>query len=141
MNLSSKMVLFREHRCLQPRDVAKELGLSLESYMDIENGRVKMSVGILEKLSGIYQVPKEIFIAEDKPYCMQAEVMYSNCTFISGSASSNGYINHQYNDRGIDEILFSKKEEIKSLQDQINLLQDQNAKLIELLGKGVTQTI
>ncbi|MFT4093861.1 MAG: hypothetical protein QM640_09470 [Niabella sp.] len=68
---------------------------------------------------------------------MQAEVIYTNCTMHSGQGGSNGYINHQNNDRGIDEILYSKKEEIKTLKDQIAELHKQNARLLELLAAKI----
>ncbi|MGN6399895.1 MAG: hypothetical protein ACTHMD_05545 [Flavisolibacter sp.] len=126
---------------LEPEHVAKKIGLSLELYMDIENGRIKVNDIIAEKLSELYRVPKQLFIADENVHYMQAEVMYSNCTFINGSGSSSGYINHQYNDRGIDEILFSKKEEIKKLQDQIEHLQQQNIRLMELLGERLTESV
>jgi DNA-binding XRE family transcriptional regulator len=141
MGLSFKLISFREYKQWQPEDVAEKLKLSLESYMDIERGKVKVNDIIARKLSDLYQAPKELFITNDTPDFMQAEVMYSNCTFINGSGSSSGYINHQYNDRGIDEIVFFKKEEIKKLQDQIEQLQQQNTRLIELVGQRIATTI
>jgi DNA-binding XRE family transcriptional regulator len=137
MDLSLKLALFRKYRQWQPEDVARKLGLSLQSYVDIETGKVKTNNIVAKRLSDLYQAPRELFITNDFPSQMRAEVMYSNCTFINGPGSSSGYINHQYNDRGIDEIIFSKKEEIKKLQDQIEHLQQQNTKLTELIGKRV----
>lgn len=133
MNISIRLTFFREHRKWQPEDVARQLGVSAESYIDIEKGRVKINEILAEKLSGLYQAPKEFFLVDDTPHYMKAEVMYSNCTFINGAGGSSGYINHQYNDRGIDEIIFFKKEEIKSLKQQIEQLQQQNEKLLRLL--------
>ena len=135
----NSLVSFRVYRKLQPEDIAKKLGLSLESYMDIEMGRVEIDTMLAEMLSEIYQAPKEIFLNEITAHHLQAEVIYANCTFINGTGSSSGYINNQYNDRGIDEILFAKKEEIKSLAHQIEQLHEQNLILIKLLGKSAEQ--
>ena len=60
----------------------------------------------------------------DGKHYQQAEVLYNNCTFISSHGNCSGYVNHQYNDRGIDKILFAKNEEIKNLRQQIELLQN-----------------
>jgi len=133
MNLTARLILFREYRNLHPSNLAIELGVPFETYMNIEKGVSKMNDMIAEKLSDFYQAPKEFFISEGPVNNLEAGVIYSNCTFVGGSGSSNGYINHQYNDRGIDEILFSKKEEIKRLQEQIKFLQDRNVELIEML--------
>ena len=135
MNLSLKLKLYREYKYWQPANVAKELGLSLESYNDLEKGRTKINGFLAGKLSELYQAPVEFFISDDVPHYLQADVMYTNCTFTNGNGGSGGYINHQYNDRGIDEILFLRKEEIKALEQQIADFRKQNDRLIELLGE------
>ena len=137
--MSPKLALafFREYKNWSPEDVARELHLSTESYQDIEKGRVKINGVIAQKLSDLYQAPMEFFIIDDTPHYMQAEVIYTNCTMQSGQGGSNGYINHQNNDRGIDEILYAKKEEIKTLKDQITELHKQNARLVEILASKI----
>lgn len=132
MNLSLRLMLFREFKNWQPEDVAKELGISIETYEQLETGRAKINGIIAQKLSDLYKAPVELFIIDDTPHYMQAEVVYTNCSFSGGG--SNGYINHQYNDRGIDEILYAKKEEIKDLKQQIEQLRHQNNTLISLLS-------
>ncbi|MBX3253287.1 MAG: helix-turn-helix transcriptional regulator [Chitinophagaceae bacterium] len=139
MNLSFKLISFREYKNWQPEDVAKELGLSPESYKDLEKGRAKLNGILAQKLSDLYQAPMEFFLIDDTPHYLQAEVLYSNCTITSGNAGTSGYINHQNNDRGIDEIMFLRKEEIKSLKQQIEELNRQNARLIEILGERVKE--
>lgn len=139
MNLSFKLTSFREYKNWQPEDVAKELGLSPESYKDLEKGRAKLNGILAQKLSDLYQAPMEFFLIDDTPHYLQAEVLYSNCTITSGNAGTSGYINHQNNDRGIDEIMFLRKEEIKSLKQQIEELNRQNARLIEILGERVKE--
>lgn len=137
MNLSSRLILLRDERELKLNDIATMLEVPIKSYLEFESGSVEMSEIIIEKLSHIYQLPKEFFVTENMPKDMRAEVLYANCTFISGSGSGNGYINHQYNDRGIDEIIFSTKEEIKRLLDQVNQLHIQNAKLVDLISSKI----
>ena len=146
MNLSFKLVTFREYKNWQQEEVAKELGLSIESYKDIEKGRVKINGIIAQKLSDLYQAPIEFFIIDDAPFYQQAEVIYTNCSFDGALAS--GYINHNYSDRGIDEIMYLRKEESKTLQAQIEDLQKQNArlhiqneKLMQLLENKLTNII
>ena len=141
MNLSFKLTSFREYKNWQREDVAKELGLSLESYADLERGKVKINGILAQKLSALYRAPIELFLIDDTAHYLQAEVMYTNCTITSPGGGSSGYINHQYNDRGIDEILYSKKEEIKSLKQHIEYLQQQNDKLTELLGKRIKEIV
>lgn len=133
MNLSLRLIFFREFKNWQPEEVANELGISKEIYNQLENGKTKVNGILAQKLSDLYQAPMEFFIIDDTPHYMQAEVVYTHCTFSGGG--SNGYINHQYNDRGIDEILFIKKEEIKTLKLRIEQLEQQNNTLIHLLGK------
>lgn len=135
MYLPFKLTSFREYKNWQLEDVAKELGLSPESYKDLEEGRTKINGILAEKLSDLYQAPVEFFLIDGTPHYLQAEVLYSNCTITSGNAGTSGYINHQNNDRGIDEIMFLRKEEIKSLKQQIEYLQQQNSKLLALLGE------
>lgn len=139
MNLSFKLTSFREYKNWQPEDVAKELGLSPESYKDLEKGRAKLNGILAQKLSDLYQAPMEFFLIDDTPHYLQAEVLYSNCTITSGNAGTSGYINHQNNDRGIDEIMFLRKEEVKSLKQQIEHLQQQNDKLVVLLGEKIKE--
>jgi hypothetical protein len=76
---------------------------------------VKLNGMIAQKLSNLYQVPIEFFLIGDTPHYFQAEVMYTNCTFTNGTGGSGGYINHHYNDRGIDEVMFLRNEEIKKV--------------------------
>lgn len=133
MNLTSRLIFLREFKNWQPEEVAIELGISKEIYNQLENGKTKVNGILAQKLSDLYQAPIEFFIIDDTPHYMQAEVAYTNCTFSGGG--SNGYINHQYNDRGIDEILFIKKEEIKTLKLRIEQLEQQNNKLIHLLSE------
>lgn len=135
MNLPFKLTSFREYKNWQPEDVAKKLGLSPESYKDLEEGRAKINGILAQKLSDLYQAPIDFFLIDDTPHYLQAEVLYSNCTITSGSAGTSGYINHQHNDRGIDEIIYAKKEEIKNLKQQLEYLQHQNDKLVTLLGE------
>ena len=135
MNLPFKLICFRGYKNWQPEDVANEIGLSPESYKDLEKGRAKLNGMLAQKLSDLYQAPMEFFLIDDTPHYLQAEVLYSNCTITSGSGGTSGYINHQNNDRGIDEILYLRKEEIKSLKQQIEYLQQQNNRLLLLLGE------
>jgi len=137
MNLQFKLISFREYKNWQPEDVANELGLSLESYTDLEKGRAKLSGTLAQKLSELYHAPMEFFLIDETPHYLQAEVLYSNCTITSGDAGTSGYVNHQNNDRGIDEILYLRKEEVKSLKQQIEYLQQQNNKLVAALGERV----
>jgi hypothetical protein len=71
----------------------------------------------------------ELFIIDDIPHDLQANIVYTNCTF-SGIGSS-GYVNHQYNDQGIDLVIAAKEDEIKGLKQQIENLKEQNTKLTE----------
>lgn len=135
MNLTLRLIFFREFKNWQPQDVARELGINFDSYVQLEKGKTKINGTLAQKLSDLYQVPMEFFIIDDTPHYLQAEVAYTNCTFSGGG--SNGYINHQYNDRGIDEILFIKKEEIKTLKQRIEQLEKQNDKLIHILGEKI----
>lgn len=135
MNLSFKLTVFREYKNWQPEDVANELGLSPDSYTDLEKGRAKINGILAQKLSDLYQAPIEFFLIDDTPHYLQAEVLYSHCTITSGDAGTSGYINHQNNDRGIDEILYLRKEEVKTLKQQIEYLQQQNDTLLNLLGE------
>lgn len=141
MNLSFKLISFREYKNWQPEDVAKELSLSPESYEDLEKGRAKLNGILAQKLSDLYQAPMEFFLIDDTPHYLQAEVLYSNCTITSGNAGTSGYINHQNNDRGIDEIMFLRKEEAKGLKQQIEHLQQQNDRLLALLGEKVKENL
>jgi transcriptional regulator with XRE-family HTH domain len=137
MNLSFKLISFREYKNWQQEDVAKELGLSPDSYKDLENGRARINGILAQKLSDLYQAPMEFFLIDDTSHNLRAEVLYSNCAITSGNAGTSGYINHQNNDRGIDEIMFLRKEEIKGLKQQIEELNQQNVCLIEILGERV----
>lgn len=135
MNLSLKLSLFREYHNWTAEDIAKELSMPLVDYNKLEKGKVKLNGIIAQQLSDLYRVPVEFFMIDDTPNYYQADVMYTNCSFSGGG--SNGYINHQYNDRGIDEIIASKNSEIKTLKQQLEVVQQQNNKFIELLGKNV----
>lgn len=139
MNLPFKLTLFREYKNWQPEDVAKELGLSPDSYKDLEKGRAKINGILAQKLSDLYQAPMEFFLIDDIPHYLQAEVLYTNCTITSGNAGTSGYINHQNNDRGIDEIMFLRKEEVKGLKQQIEYLQQQNEVLVAAMAEKIKE--
>lgn len=141
MNLSFKLISFREYKNWQPEDVAKGLSLSPESYKDLEKGRAKLNGVLAQKLSDLYQAPMEFFFIDDTPHYLQAEVLYTNCTITSGNAGTSGYINHQNNDRGIDEILYLRKKEVESLKQQIEYLQQQNDRLVTLLGERAKESL
>lgn len=134
MNLSLKLSLFREYRNWTPEDVAKELALPIDDYKKLEKGKTKLNGIIAQQLSDLYRVPVELFMIDDTPNYYQADVMYTNCSFSGGG--SNGYINHQYNDRGIDEIIASKNSEIKTLKQQVETVQQQNEKLLAIIEKN-----
>lgn len=141
MNLPFKLTVFREYKNWQPEDVASALELPVESYNDLEKGRLKINGILAQKLSDLYQVPMEFFLIDDTPHYMQAEVLYSHCTIISGNGGTSGYINHQNNDRGIDEILFLHKNEMKHFKQQIEYLQQLNEKLLILLGEKIKESV
>ena len=109
--------------------------MSLDDYNKLEKGKTKLDGIIAQQFSDLYRVPVEFFMIDDTPNYYQADVMYTNCSFSGGG--SNGYINHQYNDRGIDELIASKNNEIKTLKQQLETVQQQNNKFVELLGKNV----
>lgn len=133
MNLPLKLFLFREYRNWTPEHIAKKLTLPIEDYNKLETGKTKLNGIIAQQLSDLYHVPIEFFLIDDTPNYYQADVMYTNCNFSGGG--SNGYINHQYNDRGIDEIIASKNSEIKTLKQQLDAIQQQNGKLLEMIGE------
>ena len=137
MSSPCNLAHFREFRNWNPDYIANKLDISLESYLDLERGKTKIGEVLAQKLSDIYQAPVEIFVADDTQHYLQADLIYYNCVFTSGSGPCSGYTNHQYNDRGIDEILYSKKEEIKSLRQQIEEVQRQNMRLLELLVEKI----
>lgn len=133
MNLPLKLSLFREYRNWTLEDIAKELSMPIDDYNKLEKGKTKLNGIIAQQLSNLYRVPVDFFMIDDTPNYYQADVMYTNCSFSGGG--SNGYINHQYNDRGIDEIVASKNSEIKTLKQQVETLQQHNEKLLEIIGK------
>ncbi len=123
MNIPLRLLFYRNYHNLSLPDIANELGISIELYDDLEKGKVNPNGYIAQKLSDFYKAPIELFILEESLHHLHGEVIYYDCTFISGTGGSSGYINHQYNDRGIDEILFSKNQEIKYLKQEIERLQ------------------
>jgi transcriptional regulator with XRE-family HTH domain len=133
MNISLRLLLLREYFGLGVENITRELGINIEEYKELENGKKRINGILAQKLSDLYRTPIEFFIIDDTPHYLRAEVMYTNCNF--SGMGSNGYVNHQYNDRGIDEILFIKKEEIKNLKQQIAELKQQNAQLTDFLGE------
>ncbi|SJZ84157.1 helix-turn-helix domain-containing protein [Sediminibacterium ginsengisoli] len=134
MNLAFKLTSFREFKNWQREDVARELGLSGDSYEDLEEGRIRISGMLADKLSELYQAPAEFFLIDDTPTYLQAQVLYSNCTITSGYGGTSGYVNHLNNDRGMEEILYLRKQEVSSLKQQIEYLQNQNDNLIKMLA-------
>lgn len=135
MNLTFKLLAYREYKKLSLAEVAEALNVSVETYTDIEKGRAKISGILAQRFSDYYQAPIEIFLVDNTPHYLQAEVIYTNCTIVSGNGGASGYINHQYNDRGIDEIIQIKNEEIKTLKIQAEKLAQQNEELIEILKR------
>ena len=140
MNLSFRLISFREYKELDAENVAKELGLSPENYIALEKGRAKLDAILAQKLSNLYQAPIEFFLLDDTPGNYQAEVLYNNCTIVSGNGGTSGYINHQNNDRGIEEILYLRKEEVKRLERQVEYLREQNDKLLGWLKDKINIT-
>lgn len=61
MDLSFKLIFFREYKNWQPEDVAKEPGLWPESYKNLEKGRAKLNGIPAQKLPDLYQAPIAFF--------------------------------------------------------------------------------
>jgi hypothetical protein len=133
MNLSDKLICLREYWKYSTNKVSKALDLDDDLYIQLETGESKINKTLAEKLSNFYSIPTELLIADDFPNHLSSEIIYSNCSFDNGSS---GYINHQYNDRGIDEILFTKKEEAMALNQQIDYLRKENLILLEIIKTG-----
>ena len=133
MTLAFTLTWFRKYKDLPREIVAENLSLSLEKYTDLEKGQVKIDHQLAQKLSDLYQAPTELFLIDDVPQYLQAEVMYNHCTITSGEGGASGYINHQNNDRGIEEILYLREEEVKRLERHVEYLRKQNDKLLGLL--------
>ncbi len=62
MDLSFKRISFREYKNWRPEDVAKEPGLSPESYKDLEKGCAKLNGIPAQKLPDLYQAPIAFFL-------------------------------------------------------------------------------
>lgn len=62
MDLSFKLISFGEYKNWQPEEVAKEHGLSPESYKDLEKGRAKLNGIPAQKLPDLYQAPIAFFL-------------------------------------------------------------------------------
>jgi DNA-binding XRE family transcriptional regulator len=133
MNLSDKLICLREYWKYSTNKVSKALDLDDDLYIQLETGESKINKTLAEKLSNFYSIPTELLIADDFQNHLSSEIIYSNCSFDNGSS---GYINHQYNDRGIDEILFMKKEEAMALNQQIDYLIKENLILMEIIKTG-----
>lgn len=126
MNLSFKLAAFREFKNWEQEDVAKELSISLEEYKDLESGLDSVDAEAALKLSQLYQVPPQFFLANDSS--AHLSVIYSHCNF----QDSNGYVNHLYHD---DSLIAVKNEEIQLLKKEIQHLRELNNQLIALLSK------
>lgn len=132
MTIPHRLIFFREYKNWTTADLALHLGMPEKEYKDLETGKQKMDIVKAQRLSEIYQAPVEIFIIDNTPHYLQADVLFSNCTITGTSAA--GYINHSYTDRGIEEIMRLRKEEVETLKAQIAYLQKENTRLIEHLG-------
>lgn len=131
--IASLLVFFREHRNWDQPHVASKLGISLDEYKSMESGESALDRAMVEQLAEIYDTPVDCFNGHEPIIVKQADVLFTHCTFSGNNGA--GYINHQYSDRGIDLILSSKNDEIKSLKEQIADLRQQNDKLVALIGK------
>lgn len=125
MNHLSILSCYRQYKKLSLEMIAKELNLSTESYKELEEGKLKINAIHAKKLSDFYQAPIELFMLGEigVTHHLRASVLYHNCTFIGGQGGSSGYVNHQYNDRGMEEIVLTKNEEIRELKQEIKRLQ------------------
>lgn len=54
MRPSFILLLFRSYRQLQKEDIAKILDISVESYNDVEEGKLKINIILAQKLSDFY---------------------------------------------------------------------------------------
>ena len=132
MNIGLLLGFFRQFKGLEPEGISAELGISVEEYKNLENGKKKINGIIAQKLSEYYVVPFEIFIINDTPQHFYAEVIYNNCSF---SGITNGYVKDQFIEGENDRKLRAKEEEIKHLKFEIDGLQQQNRKLVESLSE------
>ncbi|RXK87000.1 helix-turn-helix domain-containing protein [Filimonas effusa] len=130
MNIPLRLIFYREHFGWTQEKAAQALGISVESYNELENGRLKINGLIAQKLANLYNAPFEIFVIDTTSHYHQAEVIYTNCSF--GGSLASGYINNNHTDRGIDEIMYLRKQETDGLKAQIEDLRQQNSALLQL---------
>jgi transcriptional regulator with XRE-family HTH domain len=139
MNMHKTLKALRKFRNLTPTDVASVINVTVDFYKNLENGKHNITEPLAQKLSDFYKLPIVFFIKHKQSSLYSTEIIYTNCTF-SGNGSS-GYVNHQYNYRGIEEIIAAKNSEIKILKQEVEALRIQNSKLLDLIEKQQNRDI
>jgi DNA-binding XRE family transcriptional regulator len=123
MDLSLKLISFREYMKWEQEFVASKISISLDDYKALESGCGDINLEILLSLSKLYKVPEVIFCNNDG--ANHLSIIYSQCTF----NGSNGYVNHFNNENSI------KIELLEVLKSEIIALKEHNNNLITLLNK------
>jgi transcriptional regulator with XRE-family HTH domain len=114
--------LCREFRGYSQKYIAKQLGKSQAAYSKIENGTTHLSDHILEKLSEILLLPKEILYSDTEITMDFTKINYNS------SASNGEDIYHDNNNLlhsliGITTNMFRRISENKKALEQLKLNQ------------------
>lgn len=119
MNWTRNIKSIRERRNLTQEYMAQELGISQNSYSNIENGGVKLTIERLMEISKVLGVTAEELIANDSQ-----TFNFHN----SNIEKFYGFIETLHEDN--KELVQTT---INALSDQINYLQQENERLLKLL--------
>lgn len=115
--IGQKIRKLRENRNFSQEYVAECLGISQTAYSKIENDQTKLTAERITKLSQLFNIPENEFFSFDQ------HIEFHNNTI------TNGYVN---------SIIQTQKEvyesTIETLQQQINQLNTERNKLLEILA-------
>jgi len=118
LNLGSKIKMLREMRGISQEAVAFDLGISQQAFQQIEVGKTKIDLERADAIARSLSIDLESLLA------LQPAIALSNSTQISD------YTTNSLN----EDLLTSLNGQISTLRENIEYLQNQNNKLIELLG-------
>ncbi len=120
LNLGSKIKMLREMRGISQEALAFDLGISQQAFQQIEAGKTKVDLNRADAIARSLSMDLKSLLA------FQPANVLTNCTQ-SGVYNTNNFLN--------EKLLASLEGQIAAMRADIVFLQQQNMKLLEVIGR------
>jgi transcriptional regulator with XRE-family HTH domain len=129
MNANKIMRILRETNGYTAEYIASELGVSQETYSQLEAGQMRLTIDNLAKLAGLYSIDAECFLWKDA-YVVNYNI---GANSHGGPIESYNNCNNDIIKKLYDQILNEKEDKIRLLQAELDHKRQEIDKLVSVV--------